>query len=85
MTELNFVCKNCRKNFDCNVGKSTFPIESERPHFEKNIICPTCGNLSIDDVELTELGQTQLSSVFIQTSNNKSMNDDNHVRYERTY
>ena len=65
MTELHFKCKKCRRYFDSDVGKITFPIESERPHFEKNIICPECGRLSMDEVELTELGQTQLSAVFI--------------------
>ena len=65
MTELDFVCKKCQKNFVCDVGDISFPIESERPHFKKNIVCLNCGILSMDDVELTELGQTQLSLVFI--------------------
>ena len=28
-----------------------------RPVFEKNIICPTCGELSVDKVLLTELSR----------------------------
>jgi hypothetical protein len=47
------------------VGKIIFPIKSKRPHFEKRIVCPKCGVLSMDDVELTELGQTQLSAVYM--------------------
>ena len=65
MTELHFKCKKCREYFDCEVGKITFPIESKRPHFEKSIVCPKCGVLSMDDAELTELGQTQLSAVYM--------------------
>jgi rubredoxin len=65
MTTLNFVCKKCGKGFDSDVGKISFPVEEERPHLEKNIICPRCGILSVDEVELTELGQTQLTEVFM--------------------
>lgn len=65
MTKLDFVCKKCQQNFVCDVGDISFPIESERPHFQKNIVCLTCGIRSMDDVKLTELGQTQLSLVFM--------------------
>lgn len=65
MTELNFKCKKCRKEFDSDVGGVSFPIEEERPHFEKDIICPICGILSMDEVELTELGQTQLTAIYM--------------------
>ncbi len=68
MTELNFKCKKCRNYFDSQVGKITFPVESDRPHFEKEIICPKCGVLSMDEVELTELGQTQLGAVYFSES-----------------
>ena len=34
MTELNFVCKKCRREFDCDVGEISFPIEENRPRFE---------------------------------------------------
>ena len=64
MTELQFMCKMCRQQFFCNVGEITFPPEIERPHFEKSIQCPNCGVLSMDEVELTELGQTQLAEVY---------------------
>jgi len=65
MTELNFLCTNCRKEFDSDIGKISFPIEEDRPRFEKDIVCPKCGILTMDDVELTELGQTQLGAVFM--------------------
>ena len=64
MTKLNFLCKKCRKGFDCDVGKISFPIEENRPRFEKDIVCPRCGVLTMDEVELTGPGQTQLSAVF---------------------
>jgi DNA-directed RNA polymerase subunit RPC12/RpoP len=64
MTELNFLCTKCRKEFDCDAGKISFPIGEKRPRFERNIVCPRCGVLTMDEVELTELGQTQLGAVF---------------------
>ena len=65
MTELNFICTKCRIEFDCDVGNISFPIEENRPCFEKEIVCPRCGVLTMDEVELTELGQTQLGAVFM--------------------
>jgi hypothetical protein len=32
-----------------------------RPIFEKDIVCPRCGKRSIDEVLLTELGQSQMT------------------------
>ena len=64
MTELNFLCTKCQREFDCDVGKISFPIEETRPRFEKDIVCPRCGVLTMDEVELTEPGQTQLGAVF---------------------
>lgn len=32
-----------------------------RPVFGKEIRCPSCGKLSMDDVLLTEVGQSQLT------------------------
>lgn len=65
MANLNFMCKKCGKEFDSDVGKISFPIVEERPSFERKIVCPICGVLSMDEVELTELGQTQLTEIFI--------------------
>ena len=35
--------------------------QTMRPDFEKPIICPRCGERTIDDVLLTELGQSQMT------------------------
>jgi len=66
MTELNFICTKCKREFDCDLGKIFFPIEENRPRFEKDIVCPRCGVLTMGEVELTELGQTQLGAVFME-------------------
>lgn len=44
-----------------NVGKIGFSDDRMRPSFEKTVFCPTCGELSMDDVFLTELGQSQMT------------------------
>ena len=58
---INFECRNCGVPFDCDVGTITLSESSDRPNFEKEITCPKCGQLSIDKVFLTELGQSQLT------------------------
>jgi len=68
MAELNFECKKCKRTFDNDVGRVTFPTEpGKRPKFENNIECPKCGVITIDDVLLTELGQTQLTEIHMGT------------------
>jgi len=67
MAELNLKCKKCRKTFDCDLGKITFPPDLEHPKFEKEIVCPKCGILSINQVELTELGQSQLTEIHLSS------------------
>ena len=59
--EINFECKKCRNIFDCDVGTVTVHENSDRPQFEQSIFCPRCGELTIDEVLLTELGQSQLT------------------------
>ncbi len=71
MTNLNFDCKKCKNTFDSEVGEISFSPEDMRPQFEKDIICPKCGTLTIDDVLLTELGQSQLTEVHLNSSNVK--------------
>ena len=61
--EINFECKKCRNIFDCDVGTITVHENSDRPQFEQSIFCPRCGELTIDEVLLTELGQSQLTEV----------------------
>ena len=58
---INFECKRCGKEFDCDVGQISISEDSMRPVFEKDIVCPRCGKLSMDDVLLTELGQSQMT------------------------
>jgi hypothetical protein len=59
--EISFECKKCGRLFDCDVGAVTLPENSDRPPFERKIFCPRCGELTIDEVLLTELGQSQLT------------------------
>ena len=58
--EIDFECKKCGRLFDCDVGTVTLPENSDRPRFEQKIFCPRCGELTIDEVLLTELGQSNL-------------------------
>ncbi len=59
--EINFECKKCNQVFDCEVGNVNIDEKTMRPVFENDIECPTCGIRKIDDVLLTELGQSQLT------------------------
>jgi len=65
---INFKCVKCGEEFDFDVGRITFPPATPdmRPKFEKEIVCKNCGILSMDDVELTELGQGQLTELFLK-------------------
>lgn len=69
MTMLNFDCEKCRENFTCDVGKITFAFTrtNNRPTFEKEIRCTNCQIITMDDVILTESGQTKLTDVFMQS------------------
>jgi len=58
---INFDCKKCGQTFDCEMGQIGIDEASMRPTFEKDIVCPKCGVLTIDDVLLTELGQSQMT------------------------
>lgn len=63
--EINFECKKCHRIFDCDVGSVTVAENSDRPRFEKRMLCPTCGVLTMDEVLLTELGQSQLTEATL--------------------
>jgi hypothetical protein len=63
--EINVECKECGGIFDCDVGTVSISEDSFRPQFENEIICPKCGQRSIDDVLLTELGQSQLTEATL--------------------
>lgn len=62
---INFECRKCGLLFDCDVGTVTLLESSDRPNFEKEIVCPVCGRLSMDEVFLTELGQSQLTQATL--------------------
>jgi len=59
--EINFHCRKCRQEFDCEMGKIGVNPKSMRPDFEKPIMCPRCGERTMDEVLLTELGQSQMT------------------------
>ena len=63
--KINFECKKCGCIFDCDIGEVTLHENSDRPSFEKKISCPTCGERSMDEVLLTELGQSQLTEATL--------------------
>lgn len=63
--EINFECINCRCIFDCDIGAVTLSEDSYSPCFEKKIMCPRCGERSMDEVFLTELGQSQLTEATL--------------------
>lgn len=65
--EINFKCKKCEEIFDCNVGEVVIDSKSMDAVFEFGIYCPQCGKVTMDDVVLTELGQTQMMDVTIST------------------
>ena len=54
--EINFECQKCKMIFDCNVGQVSIDEKAMRPRFEKKLVCPKCGELTMDDVYLTEIG-----------------------------
>ena len=58
---INFLCKQCKKEFDSDVGKVSVNWKNGRPKFSNKILCPKCGERSIDGVLLTELGQSQMT------------------------
>ena len=66
MTVINFQCKKCSTEFDCETGKILF---GDILDFEKDIICPNCGKLNKDNIELTELGQTQIGEIYLSEEN----------------
>ncbi len=63
--EINFECTKCGGVFDCDVGNVEVEEKTFRPQFENDILCPSCGKRSIDDVLLTELGQGQLTQATL--------------------
>ena len=58
---MNFKCKKCKVVFDCDIGNFTIDESVMSPVFDNPILCPNCGELKIDDVDLTDLGSEQLA------------------------
>ena len=70
MVILNFKCLKCHQEFDFDVGEIDFDnMINNRPQFENSILCSNC-NLTLvvgnQEVELTELGQTQIGNEFFK-------------------
>jgi len=63
--EINFECEKCNNIFNSEVGKITINDQTFRPNFEKEILCPKCGVRTIDEVFLTELGQSQMTEAMM--------------------
>lgn len=63
--EINFECKKCGGIFDSDVGAVGVDENTLRPQFQNEISCPCCGKRSIDEVLLTELGQSQLTQATL--------------------
>ncbi|MBM4289284.1 MAG: hypothetical protein FJ135_14285 [Deltaproteobacteria bacterium] len=59
---MTFKCKRCHCVFDCDFGSIAMPESSAEPYFERGVICPICGEVTIDDVHLTEPGECQLAT-----------------------
>jgi hypothetical protein len=64
---LNFECKKCHHYFDSDVGQITF--DENPPRLEKKPVCPDCGERTIKEVYLTEIGQGQLTEIFMNNKN----------------
>ena len=58
---INFKCNKCKDEFDCEIGKVTFPDNvDEKLNFEKEIICPNCGVIKVGDAELQRIWLIEL-------------------------
>lgn len=64
--EINFECQKCKGVFSSDVGIVKMNEQTFRPIFENEITCPKCGVRTIDEVFLTELGQTQLTEATLK-------------------
>lgn len=62
---INFACRKCKQTFDCDVGQINRGEHALRPRFEKPIICPDGGKRTLDEVYLTEPGQSQMTEATL--------------------
>lgn len=68
MSVINLQCKKCKRIFCHDVGSVSFPpdvYKGKRPNFEKDIHCKGRDILTLNEVELTGLGQTQLTEIWL--------------------
>ena len=65
MWSLNFECKSCHMHFDSYVGQISF--DEDPPRLEKKPVCQKCGERTIEEVYLTEIGQGQLTAIFMNS------------------
>ena len=79
MAIINLQCKRCDKVFDFDVGEVNFELVNERPQFEHEFECPHCGKLTLDEVELTEIGHSQLSELWWIDGERKQRKKNNGV------
>ena len=69
MAVVNFKCKRCGKEFNCEVGEVSFTGDiNDMTRFEGEIRCSGCGIVGEDEVELTEVGQSQLTELYLRDS-----------------
>ena len=62
---INIQCRQCRIVFDSEVVDITMSADAPRPQFEHLIRCPRCGQRSLDEVWLTEVGQSQRTAAVL--------------------
>lgn len=64
---INFRCEHCKDEFDFNVGDVEFLMPDVKPVFQNRVTCPSCGELKEGQYTLTEIGQTDLTKIFMNT------------------
>ena len=70
-TVIRFECATCHTEFNSDIIKADFSnVHSPdgKPSFERNPQCPQCGDRTVDQVYLTEIGQGQLTRLFFNTA-----------------
>lgn len=76
---IEFECLLCNKPFACDVGSVTIDEQEMLPSFSNKIYCPFCCNeKGLDDLNLTELGQSQLTRAMNENSSSPSFAHHDH-------
>lgn len=63
--QLEFECKACRRVFESEMGTVSFATDP--PTFQNKPVCPQCGERTLEEILLTEIGQGQLTEAFMRT------------------